>query len=134
MATIPINIGTGSGGVGTTSTEIKGTFDLGGDTGESFDFAIYNANSPAVVQYLSLSSGANTINSTTCPALAQCGGVVLIPPSGNGQTITLKGVSGDTGIALSLTAPTVLTFAVSPPSSFVLTTNGTIAGFKLAFF
>jgi len=91
-------------------------------------------NIGATVQSLTLSSGANTINATTCPALAQCGGVVLIPPTSNGQTITLKGTSGDTGIALSLTEPTVLTFPVAPPSSFVITTNGTIAGFKLAFF
>jgi len=119
--------------VGTSNTTLKSVFDFGGEEATGLDFTMYNANSPAVVQYLDLANGANTINSTTCPALAQAGGVVLIPPSGNGQTITLKGVTGDTGIALSLTAPTFIPFAVSPPSSFVITTNGAITGFKLAF-
>lgn len=130
MSTL-LNIGTGTGGVATSGIAftVVSNWLQGGMTGTLIDYLLTNNNSPADVQYLSLISGANTINATNCPALPQSGGVWLVPPSGNSVTITLKGVTGDTGIALSLIAPTFLPFAVSPPSSFVITTNNAITGF-----
>lgn len=136
MATTYLNIGTGSTGnavAGTSTTTIGAIFNLTGDNGQAVDIQLYNAYSPAVLQSLGLSSGANTISTSNCPALAKAGGVILIPPSGNTTSLTLKGVSGDTGIALSLTAPTMLTFATTPPTSFVITTGGAITGFFLAW-
>lgn len=76
-----------------------------------------------------LASGANTI---TVPTAASGGGLpagfFLIPPPGNTQTLTLKGVTGDTGIPISPTQPTVISFAAAPPTSFVITAGGTVTG------
>lgn len=132
MATTYTNIGTSTGGVGTAAISLQAQTNItGADPGNAFNAVLFNSNSPANVQALTLASGANTINATNCPALANAGAVFLVPPSTNTQTITLKGASGDTGIALSLTAPHMLTFPVTPPSSFVLTTGGIITGFLL---
>lgn len=48
--------------------------------------------------------------------------VLIIPDSANAQTLTLKGVTGDTGIALSKTQPTVVALGTSP--SIGITTGG----------
>ncbi len=61
-----------------------------------------------------LSSGDNTINVPTNAVSA-----VIIPPSGNTVALILKGVDADTGIALSLTFPSVLSLAVAQ-TTFVL--------------
>jgi hypothetical protein len=73
-----------------------------------------------------LSSGANTI---TVPAGTKL--VIIIPPTTNTETITAKGVSGDTGFQISKTEPTPLTWQTG--SSFVLTTSGAIAACKVLF-
>lgn len=126
--------GFGSGGAATATLNLTGTFNFTGTTmGNAIDFQLFNANSPAEIQVLNLTTGANTINATTCPALATAGGVWLIPPIGNATAVTLKGVTGDTGVALSLTCPTFIPFTVTPPSSFVLTAGGAITGYKLAW-
>lgn len=77
-------------------------------------------------QLVNLSSGANTI---TVPTGAVA--VTIIPPDNNSQTITLKGVTGDTGIALALTAPCSL--SLSSVGTFVLTAGGTITGVRLIY-
>ena len=64
---------------------------------------------------VALASGANTI---TVPTGAT--GVIVIPPVANTVALTLKGIAGDTGIPLSLTQPSVLTFPASPPASIVV--------------
>lgn len=43
-----------------------------------------------------------------------CTAMLIIPPAGNVGTITLKGVTGDTGIALSKVKPTVLALDGAP--------------------
>lgn len=126
--------GTTTAGVGTATVIVTATFNLTGSTlGNALDYQWYNGNSPCSVQLLNLTSGVNTINATSCPDLPNCGGVWLIPPIGNATTVSLKGISADTGIALSLTIPAFLPFTVTPPSSFVLTTGGAITGYKLAW-
>lgn len=125
---------TNATGVGTSTINLTARFNFTGTTlGNAVDFQLFNAQSPCDVQSLNLVSGANTINAAACPALASAGGVWLIPPTGNIVTITLKGVTGDTGVALSMTAPTFLAFNSTPPTSFVLTTSDVINGFKLAW-
>lgn len=90
--------------------------------------AASNAASPGQIQIVTLSSGANTI---TVPAGGSTPtGVVILPPTGNVQTLTLKGVTGDTGIALHLTDPTSLALA-SSVTSFVITAGGTVTGLLL---
>lgn len=129
-----INIGTGTGGVGSLNLIIQAIANFDQQAAQMYDATLWNPNTPANIQTLNLTSGANTISASNCPSIAQAGGVILIPPPSNAVTITLKGSSGDTGVPLSTNAPTVWTFATVPPTSFVLTTGSTIAGFRLLWF
>lgn len=71
-----------------------------------------------------LASGFNTV---TVPQLPVPVGVIIIPPSTNTQTVTLKGITGDTGIRLHKTAPTMLTFdSAGVPTSLGLTAGAGI--------
>lgn len=79
--------------------------------------------------YTNLANGANTISVPTAGSAVPVG-VWIIPPSANTTSITLKGVSGDTGIALHLTSATFVSLA-SGVSSFVLTAGGSITGVRL---
>jgi hypothetical protein len=63
-----------------------------------------------------LASGANTIS---VPSWAV--GVLIEPAPTNTIALTLKGVTGDTGVGLSPTNPTLISFPASPPSTFVVT-------------
>lgn len=65
----------------------------------------------------------NGFSAVTIPTGATA--VLIIPPTANTNTITLKGITGDTGVALSKTLPTVLALAAS--SGFGLTTGGSTA-------
>lgn len=57
---------------------------------------------------VALSTGFNTL---TRPDNAD--GVVIFPDPSNTQTLTLKGVTGDTGLALNTKAPSVVTCAAN---------------------
>jgi hypothetical protein len=69
-----------------------------------------------------LASGANTI---TVPTWAT--GVLIIPTSTNTVALTLKGVTGDAGIEIGPASPTLLTFASTPPASFVITAASAVS-------
>jgi hypothetical protein len=71
---------------------------------------------------VALASGANTI---TVPTGAT--GVLIIPPAANAQTLTLKGVTGDTGVPISPSQPSLIMFATAPPATIVVTAGGAIA-------
>jgi hypothetical protein len=101
----------------TRQVNIVYTGDVAGS--ESLDAAA-NASSPGQIQIIALASGANTI---TPPAGATA--VTIKPPSGNAVTLTLKGVTGDTGVGLHLTDPTSIALA-SAASTFCLTTSNTV--------
>jgi hypothetical protein len=76
---------------------------------------------------VTLSVGANTITVPTGATVAAIVGPNAAYPTPNptfSGTITLKGVSGDTGIAISNKYATVLQFD-SAPASFVLTASVT---------
>lgn len=94
------------------------TFEEDVEYNQTFE-AVENSTSPGVNETQALASGANTITAPTGAA-----GCTIIPPAGNTTTMTLKGVSGDTGIALALTSPTSL--GLSGVSTFVITTNGPV--------
>lgn len=91
-------------------------------TGTESIAAATNSASPGSITIQTLAAGANTI---TVPVGATCTAVTIAPPSGNAQTITLKGVTGDTGVALHLTDPTTIALA-STVTTFVLTAGGTV--------
>ena len=59
--------------------------------------------SPQNAEHVALSSGFNTL---TAPTGAD--GAVLLPDPTQSATLTLKGVTGDTGLALSTRAPSVV--------------------------
>lgn len=81
--------------------------------------ATTNSSGSGQNQLVTLAAGANTI---TVPSNAVA--VTIIKPTGNTVTLTLKGVTGDTGIALSLTSPDSISLA--SVSTFVLTASDTV--------
>ena len=87
-----------------------------------------NSDAPGQVEVRQLASGANTITPPQSGVTAK--GVIILPPSGNAVTITLKGVTGDTGVALHKTDPTMISLD-SPTATFVLTAGGTIDNVRL---
>lgn len=90
------------------------TIDWAGDVeySQTFDAQTVSTGS-GQNQVVALTTGANTI---TPPANAIA--VTIIFPAGNTVQVTLKGVSGDTGIALNLTGPTSI--GLQSVSTFVL--------------
>lgn len=102
---------------GTVSGEPEGSSTI------ALSWTLTAAVSDALV---GLSSGANTITVPTGTTL-----VIIIPPTTNTETITLKGVSGDTGRQISKTKPTILAWETG--SDFVLTTSAAIAAAKVLF-
>lgn len=88
-----------------------------------------NAASPGDIDVFGLVIGPNTITLPTGGTTPK--GATIVPPSSNTQTITLKGVAGDTGIALHKTDPTSISFDSPPPVSFVLAAGGTIDGLRV---
>ena len=93
--------------------------------------AAANAVAPGDIDVFSLTAGANTITLPTGGSTPK--GATIIPPPANVQTITLKGITGDTGIALHKTDPTSISFDTAPPASFVLTVGGTIDGLRVVW-
>lgn len=51
---------------------------------------------------------------------------LIIPPAANTNPITLKGVTGDTGIPLSRSKPTCLTFVAGSTFGLTIATGATI--------
>jgi hypothetical protein len=97
-------------------------------TGTETIVAATNAASAGSVEIKTLAAGANTITVPT-------GGTVptactIVPPTGNTQTLVLKGVTGDTGIGLHLTDPSTIALA-SSVTTFCLTAGNTITGLRL---
>lgn len=101
-----------------------------GDINSSVEFnAAANTASPGSITMHTLSSGANTITLPTGGSTVKA--ATIVPPEDNAETLTLKGVSGDTGIALNKVDPTTITFDSPAPANFVLTAGGTITGLRI---
>lgn len=89
-----------------TSATFAAVLTLTGDIQQTQPInAAVNAASPAAETLVNLSSGANTL---TAPVAAVATRLTIIPPSGNTILMTLKGVTGDTGVPLHLTDPTTI--------------------------
>lgn len=84
--------------------------------------------SPGSVTIHTLSSGANNITPPTGGSTPKA--ATIIPPTGNTNTLTLKGVTGDTGIAMHLTDPAVVTLATTV-TTFCITAGGTVTGLRI---
>jgi hypothetical protein len=106
----------------------KTTIILTGDVSATHVIsAAANVTSPAAVEIKSLASGANTITVPTGGTVPKA--VTIIPPTGNQDTLTLKGVTGDTGIALHLTDPFTISLATSV-TTFVITAGDDMDGVR----
>lgn len=92
--------------------------------------AVENTNSPGQIDIVTLTTGANTITPPTGGATTRA--VTIIPPVSNTNTITLKGVTGDTGVVLHLTDPTSIGLN-SSTNTFVLTAAAEIVGVRLVW-
>ena len=111
----------------TTSTRTN-TLNFTGDVvGSEILAAATNTVSPGQMEIKTLASGANTITVPTGGSTPTA--VTIVPPIGNTVTLTLKGVTGDTGIAMHLTDPTTIALA-SSVTTFVLTTNAILTGIR----
>lgn len=121
MATAKINI---TGAIISAST---GTKNIG-------PIELTSASANPQVQRIELQAGANTITVPTTPGTSGC---IIVLPSTNTSVTTLKGVGGDTGIAIGKVTTTVLNWdSTAPPASFVLSSVSTQTGLitEIAFF
>lgn len=92
------------------------------------DYSITSAAANWQIQNLVLASGANTI---TVPALPATNGCHIILDPLSTIVVTLKGVTGDTGVAIGKTTKQTLNWdPAAPPASFVLTSASIQTGFN----
>lgn len=87
-----------------------------------------NVASPGQIQLVALAVGANTITVPLAGAVPT--GVVIYPPAGNTNVLTLKGVAGDGGISIHLTNPTYLGLNASV-TTFVINCATAITNIRL---
>jgi hypothetical protein len=94
-----------------TVTAVQSLYVAGGPgfTGTSPFYSAQNSNTAGVAPGSAVL--ATGFNSIPIPAAAE--GVDIIPPSGNTATLTLKGLTGDTGQGLSATQITRLWFTAA---------------------
>lgn len=112
-----------------TSTRNSTIVFTGDVVGTELVSAATNAASPGSVTIQTLASGANTITVpvTSGVTVTAC---TILPPTGNATAITLKGVTGDTGVRLHNTDPS--SFGIdSSVTTFCLTAGGSITGVRL---
>lgn len=112
----------------TSSRTIQLQFS-GDVTASVIQSALDNIASPEEAVIITLASGANTINPPAVGGIVVTG-LMIIPPAGNINLITLKGVSGDTGIPLHLTDPVSLSLDTTF-TSLVINAAATIVGVRL---
>lgn len=114
----------------TTSTRVTTIVFTGDVTGTQTISAASNAASPGGEVLMTLASGFNTITIPTGGSTVTA--CTIIPPSGNAQTLTLKGVTGDTGVPLHLTDPSTIALAGNT-TTFGLTAGAQITGLRLVY-
>ena len=112
----------------TTSNRTTG-ITLTGDVTYNQSFsAAANSSSPGQVDLVTWTAIFNQLTPPTGGSTPKA--LTIIPPSGNTQSMTLKGVTGDTGILLHLTDPTTISLG-SAVATFGVTAGGTITGVRL---
>jgi hypothetical protein len=110
-----------------TSTRVTTITYTGGPAGTETISAAQNVASPGQISIYTLSAGFASITFPTGGTTVVA--ATIVPPPGNTQTITLKGITGDTGILLHPTDPT--TIALGAGAAFGLTAGGTITGLQI---
>lgn len=113
MATAEVTIS------GTVASALTGALDVG-------PINIVSTNASVQRQQLVLANGDNTI---TLPTTVTPTGVIIHFAAASTTNKTLKGVGGDTGIRLSKTGPTLLTFdSASLPASIIVNSSAADTG------
>lgn len=112
----------------TSSTRSQSVVFTGDAAGTQVNAAATNAASPGSMDIVTLASGANTITVPTGGSTPVA--CTIQPPAGNTASITLKGVTGDTGIRIHNTDFTVISL-YSSVTSFCLTAGSAITGVRL---
>ncbi len=114
------------------TSNLKYDLNLTGDVESQDIFSfVQNAVSPGQFQVIDLASGLNTITVPTggSSVAVAC---IIFPPSSNTDSITLKGVTGDTGVLLHPTNPACISLGAGV-ANFVLTAGAAIAGVRFYF-
>lgn len=112
----------------TSSRTIQVQFS-GDITEQVIQSALDNTVSPGMSVIQSLTLGANTITAPVVTGIVVTG-LTIVPPAGNTSLITLKGVTGDTGVPLHLTDPTSISLDTTF-TSLVLNAAAAIVGVRL---
>lgn len=99
-----------------------GQTDPSGNKAINVSFSTYTAISNDSTTYSSFAAAQS--NTIAIPTGAT--GCLIVPPPANAQALTLKGLAGDTGVSLSQSLPTLITFNSTLPASFVLTSGAAI--------
>ena len=90
--------------------------------------ALVNAASPGSVTVQTLASGFNSVSVPSSTGITVTS-VTIQPPTGNTTSITIKGVTGDTGIRIHDTDPFTLTLH-SSVTAIGLTAGAAIQGVR----
>jgi len=118
-----------------TSTRVVTANFSGDGLQDAFVFSAgSNALAPGAVSVFTLTVGANTITIPT--GGSQVTGATIVPPTGNTSTLTVKGTTGDTGIAIHKTDPTSLALDTTSTTqtSFVITVGTTtVTGLRIVW-
>lgn len=107
---------------------VKLTGDVESD--DLFSF-VESAVSPGQLEVQDLSSGDNTITVPTGGSSVPVA-VIIVPPAGNTDTLTLKGAGGDTGVGIKPTDPCCISLP-SGATSFILNAGAAITGVRFLF-
>lgn len=109
------------------STRSSSITFTGDTTGTQAVAAAANAASPGAIEVKTLAAG---FNSMAVPSGVTCTAVTIVPPAGNTTSLTLKGVTGDTGLRLHNTDPTTIAID-SSVTAIGLTAASQIVGVRL---
>lgn len=108
-----------------TST-LRITGQVAGNPSGAKDIDITLSTSGGLCDAVNLGSGATTV---TVPSGHTRG--LLVLSSSNTATLTLKGVTGDTGIPQALTGPILLSFSTSTGTTFVASASASIGNVEV---
>ena len=117
-----------------TSTRVVTIINSGDGLNGSFVFqAASNALAPGDIDIFTLPTGSTVIAFPTGGSQTQ--GATIIPPSGNTNSITVKGTTADQGIAIHKTDPTsiALDTTTTTQTSLVLTVSSTVTGLSVVW-
>ncbi len=118
-ANISSGAATASSGSSSVALTASATQFLSGLGTTTCDYQITNSSSICRTDILHILNGANTITAPTNAA-----GVIIQPDPLNRYSMTLKGVAGDTGIAIHKNAPILLPFTANPIGTLSFVIDG----------